>query len=107
MLIPVGASYDSDPREIFQALLDAAQRYEGILNEPAPTIFFNGFGDNSIDFNLAVWIDKPIDIEKISSELRLLIWDEFAKRNIEMPFPQRDLHIRSGIPWEQFGAVVS
>ena len=107
MLIPVGASYDSDPREIFQALLDAAQRYEGILNEPAPTIFFSGFGDNSIDFNLAVWIDKPIDIEKISSELRLLIWDEFAKRNIEMPFPQRDLHIRSGIPWEQFGAVVS
>lgn len=103
ILIPVGASYDSDPREIFQALLEAAQQYEGILKEPAPTIFFSGFGDHSIDFKLVVWVNKPGKVSPIESELRLLIWDEFAKRNIEMPFPQRDLHIRSGIPWEKFG----
>lgn len=98
-LIPVGVSYSSNPQEIKEALLSVAQRHPKVQEQPAPAVFFEDFGASSLDFQLAVWID-PVLVKPISSELRYMIWDEFAARNIEIPFPQRDLHIRSGVPWD-------
>jgi potassium efflux system protein len=96
-LITVGVSYDSDPNEVTEALLIVAGQEPDVLEEPAPVVFFEEFGASSLDFQLGVWLD-PVQVKPISSRLRYRIWDEFARRNIEIPFPQRDLHIRSGLP---------
>lgn len=92
--IPVGVSYDSEPREVEKALLEATKA-PLVLDKPAPSVHFTDFGDNSINFALLVWTADAINIPDLSSQLRYNIWDALAARNIEMPFPQRDIHIRS------------
>lgn len=99
--IPVGVSYQSDPAEVRQVLLAAARRHGLVREQPTPVVFFEGYGDSSLDFNLAVWIDDFMNMRRVSSDLRFIIWEELAKRRIEIPFPQRDIHLRSGIPWEK------
>ncbi len=98
--VPVGVSYDTDPAEVREVLLAAARRHGLVRETPPPTVFFQGYGDSSIDFTLAVWIDDFMNMPRVTSDLRFIIWEELAKRNIEIPFPQRDLHLRSGVPWE-------
>ena len=97
--IKVGVSYDADPLEVEQALLEAAQHPQ-VLEEPSPAVQFLDFGDSSLDFALLVWTNDPIRIPALSSDLRYRIWDSLRQRNIEIPFPQRDLHIRSGAMWQ-------
>lgn len=99
--IPVGVSYSSDPVEVRQILLGAARRHGLVRENPAPIVFFEGYGESSIDFSLAVWIDNFMNMRRVSSDLRFIIWEELAKRNIEIPFPQRDLHLRSSVNWEE------
>ncbi|MCP4397144.1 MAG: mechanosensitive ion channel [bacterium] len=101
VLLDVGASYDSEPEEIKRLLLEVAQRHPDVLQTPPPIVFFKEFGASSIDFQLGVWLRKPALTPRVKSDLLFMIWDEFAKNQIEIPFPQRDLHIRSGLPWEQ------
>lgn len=96
--IPVGVSYDSDPPEVRDALMTAGRRHGLVKKRPEPVIFFEGFGESSLDFELAVWIENAEQIRVVCSDLRFIIWEELAKREIEIPFPQRDLHIRSGLP---------
>ncbi|MBX3051261.1 MAG: mechanosensitive ion channel [Caldilineaceae bacterium] len=99
--IPVGVSYNSDPAEVRQILLGAARRHGLVRASPAPAIFFEGYGDSSVDFSLAIWIDDFMNMRRVSSDLRFIIWEELAKRGIEIPFPQRDLHLRSSINWDE------
>lgn len=99
--LPVGAGYNSDPSEVRDVLLKAAERHGLIKSNPAPVVFFESYGASSIDFELAVWIEDLEFMRKVRSDLYFIIWEEFAKRGIEIPFPQRDLHLRSGIPWEK------
>ncbi|MDB9331180.1 mechanosensitive ion channel, partial [Nodularia spumigena CS-591/04] len=68
----------------------------GILSFPNPTIFFIGFGDSSLNFVLLVWTDKPSQQYLIKSNLYFRIEEVFRQYHIQIPFPQRDLHIRSG-----------
>ena len=56
-----------------------------------------GFGDSSLDFRLAVWVDDLLLRLTVASDLRFMIWKAFAEHQIEIPYPQRDLHIRSGV----------
>jgi len=95
--IDVGVSYNSNPRDVEQALLEASQ-HPSVLTDPQPTVFFQGFGDSSLNFTLFIWTNNPFKIPSLSSDLRYNIWDELAHRKIEIPFPQRDIHIRSGWP---------
>ncbi|MCB0164770.1 MAG: mechanosensitive ion channel [Anaerolineae bacterium] len=97
--IKVGVSYDADPLEVEQALLEAAQHPQ-ILEEPPASVQFLDFGESSLDFALLVWTNNPMRIPALSSDLRYRIWDSLKQRNIEIPFPQRDLHIRSGATWQ-------
>lgn len=97
--ISVGVSYDANPREVEQALLSAAE-HPRVLSAPAPTVQFMEFGDSSLNFDLLVWTDDAARIIPLASDLRYNIWDVLKARNIEIPFPQRDLHIRSGVPWD-------
>jgi small-conductance mechanosensitive channel len=95
----VGVSYNSTPREVEQVLLEVARQHPKILKKPAPSVQFKEFGDSSLNFELLVWTLKAIETPVLTSDLRFGIWDALAARNIEIPFPQRDIHIRSGIPW--------
>jgi small-conductance mechanosensitive channel len=100
IVLTIGAGYNSDPPQVMEILKEAAQRHGLVLDDPAPDVFFENYGDSSIDFHLAIWVADPTHRKRVPSDLRLMIWKEFQKHGIEIPFPQRDLHLRSGIPWE-------
>jgi small-conductance mechanosensitive channel len=94
--IKVGVAYGSDTRLVRDTLLDAARAHDDVLESPAPEVFFRDFGDSSLDFGLAFWVDSPADEPRITSEVRFAIDDAFRARGIAIPFPQRDLHVKSG-----------
>lgn len=91
--IPVGVAYGSDLEVVKEALLDAAQAQKAILKAPKPQVFFMGFGDSSLDFVLLVWISRPQLQARLKSDLNFKIDAAFRQRQIEIPFPQRDLHM--------------
>jgi small-conductance mechanosensitive channel len=94
--VPVGVAYGSNLSVVRSALIDAAKEHTDVLAEPAPRVFFKGFGDNSLDFDLMIWIAEPRKQFLIKSDLYFRIEAILRHRHIEIPFPQRDLHIRSG-----------
>ncbi|MDJ0746429.1 MAG: mechanosensitive ion channel [Xenococcaceae cyanobacterium MO_167.B27] len=94
-LIPVGVSYKSDPEAVIEILLNVATEQPKVLTEPEPVVFLTEFGDSSINFELAVWLSTPAIAKSVTSDLNRAIWKALAKHNIEIPFPQRDVHIRS------------
>lgn len=104
MWVPVGVSYDAEPQQVREILLAAASRHGLVKKDPKPTVQFTGFGDSSIDFELAVWLENAQAMRQVRSDLRFIIWEQLKKHNIEIPFPQRDLHLRSGVPWEQLAS---
>ncbi len=91
----VGTSYQSNPQKVLDLLLQVADRHPRVLKEPAPLAFFIGFGDSSLDFELKFWLDDPLITKTVTSELGCAVWEAFAENNIEIPYPQRDLHLRS------------
>ena len=94
--VPVGISYDSDPRMAMELCVDAARSSGRVLNDPEPRCLMTGFGDNSVNLELRFWINDPSNgVGNARSEVLLSIWDRFKEAGISIPFPQRDLHIRS------------
>jgi potassium efflux system protein len=91
----VGVAYGSEVPLVLQTLEECTQGNRHILKDPAPSIFFMGFGDSSLDFQLRVWIENVDYINVVRSELNQEIDRLFRERRIEIPFPQRDLHLRS------------
>ena len=95
--VPIGVSYKADPHHCIQLILAAAASTNRVLDSPAPNCLILGFGDSSIDLELRIWIADPSNgVGAVRSELLLKVWDTFKDNNIEIPYPQRDLHIRSG-----------
>jgi small-conductance mechanosensitive channel len=94
--LPVGVSYSEDPEKVKEVLLKVADDNPHVLKTPAPLVIFKGFGDSSLDFELAVWTSTHTDKPSIlRSELYFEIFKRFGENKIEIPFPQRDIHIRS------------
>lgn len=94
---PVGVSYNEDPEKIRKLLTEVANANPGILRSPEPYILFEGFGDSSLNFNILVWTTEYIDRPKIlRSELYYEIFAKFKEHNVEIPFPQQDIHLKSG-----------
>lgn len=94
--MPVGVSYKEDPDEIRQLLMEIALKHDGVLTIPEPLVIFEGFGDSSLDFTLMVWTKDYIARARLlKSDLYFEIFSAFKERGIEIPFPQRDLHLRS------------
>ena len=94
--IPIGVSYDSDPRRAMELCVEAAEAVDRVIDEPAPRCLVTGFGDNSVDLQIRLWIaDANNGVSNVKSEIMLNVWDRFRENGIEIPFPQRDLHIRS------------
>jgi small-conductance mechanosensitive channel len=96
--IPIGISYKADVRVAMQACTEAALAIQRILKNPEPRCLLKGFGDSAVDLELRIWIDDPANgRSNVISEVLLGVWDRFHDQGIEIPFPQRDLHIRSGL----------
>jgi small-conductance mechanosensitive channel len=94
---PVGVSYKENPEKIRTILLEIAKENKGVLNTPEPDVLFDEFGDSSLNFNLRVWTSEYINRPKVlKSQLYYEIFKRFEKEGVEIPFPQRDLHMKSG-----------
>jgi len=98
--VPFGVAYGTDKELIREAGVAAAAGITGTVHEPGrePDVWLVGFGDSSLNFELVVWVG-PSTITSPGKTQATFLWaieDELRKRNIEIPFPQRDLHIRSG-----------
>lgn len=94
--IPVGVGYRSDPDKVRTILLQAAIANRDVLPQPAPDVIFTDFGDNSLNFTLRVWTSSRAHTATVlKSELYFDLFSRFREAGIELPFPQRDLHLRS------------
>jgi small-conductance mechanosensitive channel len=94
--IPFGISYEAKPREAIALAVEAAAEIGRVLNDPKPVCLLKGFGDSSVDLELRIWIRDPMNgLSNVKSECLLGIWDRLAEHGIGIPYPQRDLHIRT------------
>ncbi len=91
--VNVGVAYGSDTRLVEKVLLQCANQITAISADPKPFVRFSEFGDSSLDFQLYFWVNDPFYVENTKSNLRFAIDDEFHKNQIQIPFPQRDVHI--------------
>jgi small-conductance mechanosensitive channel len=94
--IPVGVSYGSDVGLVKETLLEVAKGSSDVLDYPPSEARFISFGDSSLDFELLVWIDiKKIRMPLVKSRINYLIWDAFKAKDIQIPFPQRDVWFKN------------
>jgi small-conductance mechanosensitive channel len=98
--IPVGVAYGSDVPLVIKSLLGVADNHPEVMRDPPPKVWFNEFGNSSLNFELLVWILDPKGRPDIISELNRRIDEIFRENRITIPFPQRDLHVRSSVPIE-------
>ncbi|HSL81549.1 MAG TPA: mechanosensitive ion channel domain-containing protein, partial [Thermoanaerobaculia bacterium] len=96
LVLPVGVAYGNDPARVIEVLEGLAGEFPLALQEPPPMAVFTGFGESSLDFELRVWLGAFEQLLRARSELASAIVRRFAEEGIEIPFPQRDLHLRSG-----------
>jgi small-conductance mechanosensitive channel len=94
----VGVSYGSDLDLVLKALREVADEHPDILKQPEPTVLLASFGDSSWNMLLRAWLGSPTRYYVTRSEINCAIVRKFKKYNIEIPFPQRDLHVRSPLP---------
>ncbi len=95
--VPFGVAYGTDTERLRTLMSEVAHENPAVLHEPPPELFFQGFGDSSLNFALGVWTaemtSKP---KRFRSDLNYAIERKLRENKIEIPFPQRDLHLRSG-----------
>lgn len=91
----IGVGYDSDPVQVRDILLNCAQSHERIVTSPAPNVFFQDFGTDALMFELRAYLADINNSTSTKSDLRFAILAKLRQANIEIPFPQRDIHIKS------------
>ena len=94
--LPIGVAYGSDVQKVKSALLQAASEHLEVLHNPAPQVFFTGFGESSLDFELLVWTADPSRQAPLMSDLCFRIEEIFQAEKIDIPFPQRDINLKMG-----------
>jgi potassium-dependent mechanosensitive channel len=99
--IPIGVDYGTDVEQLRSVLLGIADKHRAVLRSPPPVVHFAGFGDSSLDFELRVFLRDVRERIKSLSELHFAILAALREEGISIPFPQRDVHVRSdGLPQE-------
>ncbi len=94
--VPVGVSYKSDIDLVKKILIDAAKNNSRVLKSHQPMALITGFGDNAIHFELRAWIEDPVNgVSNVTSSLYEAIWRGFRENHIEIPYPQRDIHLQT------------
>jgi len=96
--VDFGVSYGSDPHQVIRLALEAANSVERVLKEPRPVCHLVAFGNSSIDFKLRIWIRDPVDgITNVRGRVMLALWDVLKRDGVEIPFPQRDINMRTPV----------
>jgi len=94
--VPIGVAYGSDVEKVRELLLEVAQEHPQALKEPAPSVFFESFGDSALNFQLIVWSkEMSWRPSRFRSDLNFAIERKLREARIEIPFPQRDVHVRT------------
>ena len=97
--LPIGVSYKTDLHKAIALSIEAAMACERVIETPAPQCLLTGFGDSSVDLELRVWIRDPQNgVANVRSAILLQVWDRFREHGIEIPFPQRDVHLSADAP---------
>ena len=101
---PVGVSYDENPRIVRKLLLEVAKENNAVLKHPPPDVLFREFADSALVFNLRVWTYEYTDRPNVlKSQLYYAIFKKFDDNNVKIPYPQRDLHFKTG--WESMPPI--
>jgi len=93
--LPLGVAYGTDPQRVLTILLDVARASSDVLQDPPPLALFRGFGDSALNFELRVWTGLAAYLE-VHSRIAIAVNTALREAAIEIPFPQRDLHIKPG-----------
>lgn len=93
--VDVGVAYGSDVEKVTQILLQCAANHHDISTVPKPFVRFNDFGESSLDFQLFFWTIDTFVVENIKSQIRYKINAAFKEQGVQIPFPQRDVHMKS------------
>ncbi len=93
LTLTVGVSYSSDVTMVTRLLHEICTANSRVLKDPPPQIFFEAYGDSSLDFSIRVFVRKPSERSPVTHEINTAIFEAFRDKGIEIPFPQRDLHI--------------
>ncbi|MFA6283388.1 MAG: mechanosensitive ion channel domain-containing protein [Desulfurivibrionaceae bacterium] len=94
--IPVGIAYSSDVRKAMALCEEAARKTDRIIADPPPQCLLAGFGESSVDLELGAWINDPVNgVKNVKSDVLLKIWETFQEHGVDIPYPQRDIHIRT------------
>ena len=97
--IPIGVHYQTDVKKAMALCIEAAQETPRVLKSPTPVCLLKGFGDNSVDLEQRIWVSDPMNgCANVKSAVMVRIWEKFRTHGIEIPYPQRDLHLRSIAP---------
>jgi small-conductance mechanosensitive channel len=96
--VRLGVAYGTDPRQVLELIVEVARSHADVLDYPEPLALFLGFGESSLDFELRFWTSNFDNWRKIESEVTVALHDAVVAAGIEIPFPQRDLHLRSVDP---------
>lgn len=91
----IGVAYGSDIRQVSNLLKTILQENNQVMKLPEPIVLFDEFADSSLNFKLLFWTENIGDWMLVKSNVLFEINDVFSKENIEIPFPQRDIHMRS------------
>ncbi|MDY0296126.1 MAG: mechanosensitive ion channel [Acidobacteriota bacterium] len=94
--IPVGVAYHSEPEKVREILIQVARDNAQVLKQPRPRVLFHGFGDSALNMELQVWVREPREFRVIRSDINFAIFGAFRAAGIQIPFPQRDVHIIAG-----------
>lgn len=94
-IISVGVAYGSDTRLVEKLLIECAKNHKEVDNEPAPFVRFTDFGDSALIFELLFWTEESWRVEVTKSDIRFAIDEAFRKNGVTIPFPQRDLHLKT------------
>ena len=96
--IDVGVSYDSDLDTVLRSLYEIADECKDVMKTPKSDVLLMSFGDSAWDMRLRIWIEDPKKYNEVRSDINCAIVRKFRANKIEIPFPQRDLHVRSPLP---------
>ena len=91
--IPISVAYGSDIDKVRSLLTEISKTSENVCKNPPPRVRFRDFGDSGLLFELLFWIEKPADRGRIKDEINSIIYKRFIDENIEIPFPQRTIHV--------------
>ncbi len=94
LLVPVGIAYGSDTVRAQEIMLDAVKANPLVLSQPPPTVFFLGFGDSALNYEIRAFVAQPAHRLLVLHELHVAIERALREHNIQIPFPQRDLHLK-------------